>query len=111
VLEQTHGLRLCGKFSLDWFILSPSGGEKNPNFAVFWTLAFSDVDNWRQSVKVEHGCTTTNLPLSKGVKIASVLQRLHGQMGRTNSDVQKRDKQTNRQTDKKLNVFGRPGGG
>jgi len=28
-----------------------------------------------------------------------------------NSNVQKRDKQTHRQTDKKLNVFGRPSGG
>ena len=31
---------------------------KNPIFAVFWTSAFSDVDSWRQSEKVEHGCTT-----------------------------------------------------
>ena len=36
--------------------------QKNPFFAVFWTSAFSDVDSWRQSEKVEHGCTTTNLP-------------------------------------------------
>jgi len=42
---------------------------KNPNFAVFWTSAFSDVDSWWQSEKVEHGCTTTNLPLSNGIKI------------------------------------------
>jgi len=57
--------------------------------------------------------TTTHLPLSNGIKIISVLQRLHGEIGRTSSDVQKRDgqtdKQTNRQTDKKLNVFGRSG--
>jgi len=83
---------------------------KNPNFAVFWTSAFSGVANWHQSDKVEHGCTTTNLPLSNGFKIVSVLQRLHGEIGRTNSDVQKRDGQTNRQTKKELNVFGRPGG-
>jgi len=30
--------------------------------------------------------------------------------GRTMSDVQKRDEQTNRQTNKKLDVFGHPGG-
>jgi len=30
---------------------------------------------------------------------------------RTISDVQKRDEQTDRQTDKKLNVFGHHGGG
>ena len=68
--------------------------RKTPFFAVFWTSAFSDVDSWRQSEKVEHRCTTTNLPLSplsNGIKIISVLQRLHGEIGRTNSDVQKRD--------------------
>ena len=66
-----------------------------PIFAIFWT--FSVVANWQQSDKVEHGCTTTNLPLPKGIKIVSALQRLHGEIGRTNSDVQKRDGQTNRQ--------------
>ena len=35
----------------------------------------------------------------------------HGEIGRTISDLQTRDGQTDRQTDKKLNVFGRPGGG
>jgi len=76
---------------------------KNPNFAVFWTSAFSVVANWQQSEKVEHGWTTsTNLPLSNGIKIVSVglLQCLHGEIGRTVSDVQKRDEQTDRQTDK-----------
>jgi len=56
-------------------------------FAVFWTSAFSDVASWQQSEKVEHECTTTNLPLSNGIKIVSVLQRLHGEIGRTISDV------------------------
>jgi len=37
------------------------------------------------------------LPLSNGIKIVSVLQRLHGESGRTNYDVQKRDGQTDRQ--------------
>ena len=67
--------------------------RKTPIFAIFWTSAFSDVDSWRQSEKVEHGCTTTNLPLSNGIKIISVLQRLHGEIGQTNSDVHKRDEQ------------------
>ena len=61
-------------------------------FAVFWTSEFSDVDSERQSEKVEHGCTTTNLPLSNGIKIVSVLQCLDGEIGR--------DGQTERQTDK-----------
>ena len=78
---------------------------KPPIFSVFWTSAFSVVANWQQSEKVEHGCT--NLHLSNGIKIVSVLQRLHGKIGRSISDVQKRDEQT----DKKLNVFGRPAAG
>ena len=49
----------------------------------------------------------TNLPLSNGTKIVSVLQRLHGEIWRTvnseigrtvNFDVHKRDEQANRQT-------------
>ena len=77
---------------------------KNPQFlpylAIFWSSAFSGVASWQQSDKVEHGCTTTNLPLSNGIKIVSVLQRLHGEIGHTISDVQKRDEQTDKQTDK-----------
>jgi len=83
---------------------------KTPIFAVFWISAFSGVANWQQSEKGEHECTTTNVPLSNGIKIVSVFQRLHGEIGRTISDFQKRDEQTNRQT-KKLNFFGCPGGG
>ena len=71
---------------------------KKTIFAVFWTSAFSGVAIWQQSEKVEHGYTTTNLPLSNGIKIVSVLQRLHGEIGRTISDVQKRDGQTNKPT-------------
>jgi len=82
---------------------------KNPIFAVFWTSAFSGVASSQQSEKVEHVYTTTNLPVSNGIKIVSVLQRLHGEIGRTISDVQKCDGQTDKQ--KKLNVFGHPGGG
>ena len=73
---------------------------KYPNFCRFWTSAFSDVANWHQSQKVEHRCTTTNLPLSNSIKIVSVLQRLHGEIGRTNSDLQKRDGQTDKRTNK-----------
>jgi len=42
-------------------------------------------------------CTTADLPLSNGIKIVSVLQRLQCEIGRTVSDVQKRDGQTDRQ--------------
>jgi len=71
-----------------------------PYFAIFWTSAFCGVANLQQSEKLEHGCTTTNLPLSNGIKIVAVLQRLHDDIGRTISDVQKRDEQTDKQTDK-----------
>ena len=88
---------LHAKFRLDRFILSPSVGEKPQFLRVFWTSAFSGVANWQQSEKLEHGCTTTNLPLSNGIKIVSVHQRLHGEIRRTISDVQS---VTNRQTDR-----------
>jgi len=81
---------------------------KNPNFCHFLASAFSGVAIWQQSEKVEHGCTTTNLTLANGIKNISVLQHLHGEIGCTNSDVQKCDEQTNRQTNKqtkKLNVL------
>ena len=55
--------------------------RKTPIFAVF--LQFGVVASWQQSDKVEHGCTTTNLPLPNGIKIVSVLQLLHGKIGRT----------------------------
>jgi len=77
--------------------------SQSPPF--FPTSAFSVVANWQQSEKVEHGCTTTNLPLSNGIKIVSVLQRFHGKIGRTISDVQKRDEQTDKQTNKKNSTF------
>jgi len=77
--------------------------RKTSIFAVFWISAFSGVAIWQQSEKIEHGYTTTNLPLSNGVKIVSILPRLHGEIGRTIYDVQKRDEQTDRQTDKQKN--------
>jgi len=45
-----------------------------------------------------NGCTTANRLLSNGIKIVSVVQRLHGEIRRTISDVQKRDEQTDKQT-------------
>ena len=98
VLEQTHGMHSRVKFRLDWFIVSSSGGE-NPQFLpFFWTSAFSVVASSQQSENVEHGSTTTNIPLCSDIKTVSVLQRLCGEIGRTISDVQKRDEQTDKQT-------------
>jgi len=81
-----HGVLSSAKFRLDRFILS-SCGFGTPILAVFWTSAFSGVANWQQSEKDEHGYTTTNLPLFNGIKIVSVLARLHGEIGRTIFDV------------------------
>ena len=69
---------------------------KTPIFAGFWNSAFTGVANWQHSEKVEQGCTTTNLPLFNGIKIVSVIQRLHGEIGSTISDLQKRDERTDR---------------
>jgi len=95
VLEQTQGT--YGRYTLTCQIRLD---RKKTIFALFSTSAFSGVNSWQQSEKVVHGCTTANLPLSNGIKIVSVLQRLLGEIVRTNSAVQNRDGQTNRQTDK-----------
>jgi len=75
----------------------PLVAKKPKILPFFGTSAFSGVANWQQSENVEHGCTTTNLPLFN-VKIVSVLQRLLDENGRTISDVQQRDDQTNQPT-------------
>ena len=69
----------------------PMAAKKTPTFAIFSTSAFSGVASWQQSKKVEHRCTTTNLPLSNSIMAKSGAQTL---------DVQKRDEQTNRLTNK-----------
>jgi len=84
------------------------GWQKTPNFAICWTLTLHGVTNWQHTEKVEHGCTTTNLPLSSSIKIILTFQWLNGNIVHTNSVIQKHTVDT--QTDKKLNVFGRPGG-
>ena len=71
---------------------------KNPIFLFFLELRHLVVSPiGQQSENAEHGCTTTNLPLSNDIKIVSVLQRLHGEIGHTICDVQKRDEQTDKQ--------------
>jgi len=108
-----YGIRPRAKFRLDRFILLPSVGE-NPKFLPIFGLrhlVLSPIGN--NLTKLNMGTTTTNLPLSNGIKIVSVLQRLHGEIGRTISDVQKRDGLTDRQTNKQKNstFLAAPGGG
>ena len=83
---------------LDWFILWPSGVE-NPQFLPLFGrhLLVSTVAGKLRKLNTGAQLGPTNVPLSNGIKIVSVLQRLHGEIGRTNSDVQKRDGQTDRQ--------------
>ena len=113
VLEQTHGVLSTAKFRLGRFILSPSGGENPQFFAVFGIphLVVSPADSSLR--KLNTGAQLQTFPYPRHQNRFST-QRLHGKIGRTNFDVQKRDGQTNKQTkrqrDKKLNVFGRPGG-
>jgi len=112
-LYQTHGTHVPAKFRLDRFILSSCGGE-NPQFLPFFglrNLVMSPIVINLRNLSTVHNYKASPI---NGIKIVSVLQRLHGEIGRTNSEVQKRDGQTDKQTDrqtKKLNVFGHPGGG
>jgi len=88
---------------------------KTPNFCGFFGLRHLVVSPIGSSLrKLNTGAQLQTFPLSNGIKIVSVLQRLNGEIGRTVSGFQKRDGQTNKQTnrqDKKLNVFGHPGDG
>ena len=87
--------------------------RKTPIFAVFcrfWTSAFSDVDNWHQSQKVEHESTTTNLPLypmaSKSFLYANAFMAKSGAQTLTFKSVT--DRKTDKQTDKKTQRFWSP---
>jgi len=74
---------------------------KTPNFCRF--LPFFGLRHLVMSpivINLRKLSTGAQLPLSNGIKIVSVLQRLHGEIGRRNSDVQERDGQTDKQTDK-----------
>jgi len=70
----------------------------------FWTSAFSGVANWQQSEEVEQKTRVQNYKpsLSKGIKIVSVFQRLHGEIGRT---IFVTNKHTDKQTNKKNSTF------
>jgi len=89
VEEQTHGLHLQATFRLDQFIFFAVWRRKTPNFTILLTSAFFGISSWRQSEKVEHRCTTTNHPLSNGIKIVSVFQCLHGEIMQNLTDKQK----------------------
>jgi len=98
VLERTHAIRLSAKFRLDRYILSPSGREKPQIiFTVFGLRHFvvSLIDSNLRMLSKVHNYKSSPI---QTIKIVSVLQRLHGEIGRTISEVQKRDEQTDIQT-------------
>jgi len=129
-LEQTYSVRLHATFRLDQFISVALRRRKTPIFPIFWTSAFSGVDSWRNSEKVEHGAQPQTLPYptaSKQFQYSNAFVAKSSAQTLTfkllylfvllfcasclvNKDVYKSEEQTNRQT-KKLNIFGRPGGG
>jgi len=112
VLEQIHGIRLSAKFRRDRFTLSPSVGEKKTIFAIFCISAFSGVASWRQSEKAENGVQLQTFPypmVSKSFLYSNAFMAKWGAQTLTFKSMTK--KQTDRQTNKKLNVFGRPVGG
>jgi len=79
---------------------------KNLNFYRYFGIWL--VANLHQSEKVEHGCTTTNLHLSNGVKSflnSNAFMPKSGAQSLTFASV------TDRQTNKKTQRFGRHGGG
>jgi len=71
---------------------------KNPNFSVFWTSASSDVANWHQSQKVEHGAQPQTFPYptaSKSFLYSNAFMAKSGAQALTFKSVT--NKQTNRQ--------------
>jgi len=75
------------KFRLDRFILSPSGLRQ---------FVVSLIGGNLRKLTCVHNYYPSPGPLSNGIKVLSVLQRLDGDIGRTNSDLQKRDRQRDR---------------
>ena len=88
---------------------------KNPQFMpFFWTLAFSDVDSWRQS---DAQLQTSPIQRHQNhfcIPTSSWWNRAH-KLWRSKAWRQKRDRKSVTEkawrTDKKLNVVHRPGGG
>ena len=71
------------------------------------TSAFCGDVSWQRSEKVEHGCTTTSV--STSFLYSNAFMTKSGAQSLTFKSVTNR--QIDKQTDKKLNVFRRPGGG
>jgi len=98
LLEQTHGIRLHAKFRLNRFILSPSGGEKHQIllFAGVQHLVVSPTGDNLRKLNTGAQLRTFHYPMvSKSFLQSNAFMAKSGAQD-TNSDVQKRDGQTNR---------------
>jgi len=73
---------------------------KNVNFCRFWTSAFSGVANWQKSEKVEHGAQLQAFPYPTVSKSFLYSNAFMKKSGAKSLDVQKRDEQTDKQTNK-----------
>jgi len=111
-LEQTHGIRLRAKFCLDRFIPSPSGGE-NPQFLPFFRLrhfVMSPVGGNLRKLNTDAQLQTFRYPMaSKLFLYSNAFMAKSGAQSLTFKSVT--NSQTDKQTNKELNVFGCPGGG
>jgi len=111
VQQQTHGIRLLVKFRLDRFILSSSDSEK-PQFLPFFGLRHLVMSPIGSNLtKLSTGAQLQTFPyptVSKSFQYSNAFMAKSGAQSLTFKSV------TNRHTDrptKKLNVFGRHGGG
>ena len=95
-----EGPLLRAKFRLDRIILSPSGGQKNPKLAGFWRLWCCQLAAISESWTWVHNCKPS--PPYPTVGLSKLF--LYSNTCMAFKSV------TDRQTDKILNVFGRPGG-
>jgi len=79
------------------------GGSKNRQNGNFWFLPL-EKKFWGSIGKLEHRCTTTNLPLCNDTIIVLKIILLHSVSVITNFVIPKRDKKTDRQT-KNITLF------
>jgi len=97
------GLCSYAKFHPDWFTALPLRGE-NSQISPHFQLQHSVVaPSCGAETKLNvGGCTTTNLPLSHGIKVVSILKHLNGEVFSTNSTIQKCDGQMKKTNKKRL---------
>jgi len=108
VLQQTRGIRLPAKFRLDRFILSSCGCGK-PQFLPFFGLRHLVVSPFGSSLRKLN--TGIQLQTFHYPTVSKSFLYSHDFMAKSGAQSLTFKSVTNRQTDKKLNVFGYLGGG